>query len=465
NIDVAIELMGRYTNIVVINGEGKVVDALKRVDADASNIRQLLPGVVYKLPPNRDNPTLMEQPQEVIDRAFTVDAPLNTAIMKSCQGIGPVIAREISFRALGGRDVYANCLDEIQKAQVITVVGQMVEQYNHPRYTTVFDGEGKPCEFSFMPLTQYVGLEQREYNSLNDLLCDYYSKKDQGERLRQKGKDLNKLTQNLIDRTQRKQAARREELAESIDSDRYRLYGELLTANIYKTQRGMKNVTVENYYTNEDVSIPLDVKLNGTQNAQKYYKEYKKRQTAIKVLTTLIAQGDIELEYLKTIAYAISAAQGESELGAIRSELQQSGYIKSGRQKEKKPKPQDFIRYTSSDGFLILVGRNNLQNDKLTMKTARGRDLWFHVKKAPGSHVVVVSEGEDIPLATQNEAAMIAVVHSSQKDAGKVAVDYTFVKNIKKTGDLKPGMVIYDTNESAYITPDMQIIDKLDKKG
>ncbi|MEG1801318.1 MAG: NFACT RNA binding domain-containing protein, partial [Oscillospiraceae bacterium] len=138
---------------------------------------------------------------------------------------------------------------------------------------------------------------------------------------------------------------------------------------------------------------------------------------------------------------------------------------KSGRQKEKKPKPQDFIRYTSSDGFLILVGRNNLQNDKLTMKTARGRDLWFHVKKAPGSHVVVVSEGEDIPLATQNEAAMIAVVHSSQKDAGKVAVDYTFVKNIKKTGDLKPGMVIYDTNESAYVTPDMQIIDKLEKKG
>ncbi|MEG2927957.1 MAG: NFACT RNA binding domain-containing protein [Oscillospiraceae bacterium] len=464
NIDVAIELMGRYTNIVVINGEGKVVDALKRVDADASNIRQLLPGVMYKLPPNRDNPTLMEQPQEVIDRAFTVDAPLNTAIMKSCQGIGPVIAREISFRALGGRDVYANCLDEIQKAQVITVVGQMVEQYNHPRYTTVFDGEGKPCEFSFMPLTQYVGLEQREYNSLNDLLCDYYSKKDQGERLRQKGKDLYKLTQNLIDRTQRKQAARRDELADSIDSDRYRLYGELLTANIYKTQRGMKSVTVENYYTNEDVSIPLDVKLNGTQNAQKYYKEYKKRQTAIKVLTTLIAQGDIELEYLKTIAYGISEAQCESELGAIRSELQQSGYIKIGRQKEKKPKPQDFIRYTSSDGFLILVGRNNLQNDKLTMKTARGRDLWFHVKKAPGSHVVVVSEGEDIPLATQNEAAMIAVVHSSQKDAGKVAVDYTFVKNIKKTGDLKPGMVIYDTNESAYVTPDMQIIAKLDKK-
>ncbi|MEG3030622.1 MAG: NFACT family protein, partial [Oscillospiraceae bacterium] len=150
-------------------------------------------------------------------------------------------------------------------------------------------------EFSFMPLTQYVGLEQREYNSLNDLLCDYYSKKDQGERLRQKGKDLYKLTQNLIDRTQRKQAARRDELADSIDSDRYRLYGELLTANIYKTQRGMKSVTVENYYTNEDVSIPLDVKLNGTQNAQKYYKEYKKRQTAIKVLTTLIAQGDIVL--------------------------------------------------------------------------------------------------------------------------------------------------------------------------
>lgn len=465
NLDMAIELMGRYANIVVINGEGKIIDALKRIDADASSVRQLLPGLTYKLPPNKENPNLITQAQQVLDKVFEFDAPVNSAFMKSCQGIGPVIAREIAFRSLGGKEVYGNSLEENQKAAVITTVGKVLEYYHHPQYTTIFDAQGMPCEFSFLPLTQYIGFEQKQHATLGGLLDEYYSQKDKSERLRQKGKDLHKLTQNLVDRTQRKQIARREELVDSIDSDRYRLYGELLTANIYKAQRGMKSVEVNNYYTNTDITIPLDIRMNATQNAQKYYKEYKKRQTAVKMLSKLIAEGDMELEYLKTVAYAIADAQLESELMAIRSELHQSGYIKYYKQKEKKQKPQDFIRYVSSDGFLILVGRNNLQNDKLTLKTARGRDLWFHTKNAPGSHVVVVSEGEDIPASTQNEAAMLAVVHSSQKGSTKVAVDYTFIKNVKKTNDLKPGMVIYDTNETAYVTPDMQILSKLEKKS
>ena len=462
-LDLAVELMGRYANIVAINQDGKVIDAMKRVDADASSVRQLLPGLTYKLPPNRDSPHLIEETQQVLDKVFSFDAPLNSAFMKNTLGIGPVIAREIAYRALGDRDVYAAYLSDEQKQTVTDVVEKVKEYYNNPQYTTVYDDNGKPSEFSFMPLMQYGDLSTKSYESLNVLLDEYYAQKDKAERLRQKGKDLYRLTQTLTERTQRKQVARKEELEESRDSEKYKIYGELLTANLWQLEKGMKNIKVLNYYTNEEITIPLDVKLNGNQNAQKYYKEYKKRQTAVKMLTDLIKQGEIELEYLKSINYAVQEAQNEAELMAIRSELHGAGYIKYYKQRDKKQKPQDFIKYISSDGFLICVGRNNLQNDKLTMKTARGKDMWFHTKKAPGSHVVVISEGADIPLKTQNEAAMLAVYHSSLKDSARVEIDYTFVKNIKKTNDLKPGMVIYDTYESAVITPDMEVINSLER--
>ncbi|MBR2503352.1 MAG: NFACT family protein [Oscillospiraceae bacterium] len=462
-LDLAVELMGRYANIVAINNQGKVIDAMKRVDADASSVRQLLPGLTYKLPPNRDNPHLIDETKQVLDKVFAFDAPLNTAFMKNTLGIGPVIAREIAYRALGDRDVYAAYLNDEQRQSVKDAVDTVVGYYNNPQYTTVYDESGKPSEFSFMPLMQYGGLPTKKYESLNVLLDEYYAQKDRAERLRQKGKDLYRLTQTLTERTQRKQVARKEELEESRDSEKYKIYGELLTANLWQLEKGMKSIKVLNYYTNEEITIPLDVKLNGNQNAQKYYKEYKKRQTAVKMLTDLIKQGEIELEYLKSINYAVQEAQNEAELMAIRSELHGAGYIKYYKQRDKKQKPQDFIKYISSDGFLICVGRNNLQNDKLTMKTARGKDMWFHTKKAPGSHVVVISEGADIPLRTQNEAAMLAVHHSSLKDSARVEIDYTFVKNIKKTNDLKPGMVIYDTYESAVITPDMDIISSLER--
>ena len=462
-LDLAVELMGRYANIVAINQDGKVIDAMKRVDADASSVRQLLPGLTYKLPPNRENPNLIGETEQVLEKVFAFDAPLNTAFMKNTQGIGPVIAREIAYRAVGDRDVYAAYLNVAQQQAVKKAVYDIVELYNNPRYTTVYDENGKPSEFSFIPLKQYEGLESKNYDSLNILLDEYYAQKDKAERLRQKGKDLYRLTQTLTERTQRKQVARQEELLESQDSEKFKIYGELLTANLWQLEKGMKSVKVLNYYTNEEIVIPLDSKLNGNQNAQKYYKEYKKRQTAVKMLTELIKQGEIELEYLKSISYAVGEAQNEAELMAIRSELHGAGYIKYFKQREKKQKPQDFIKYISSDGFLICVGRNNLQNDRLTMKTARGKDMWFHTKKAPGSHVVVFSEGNDIPLRTQNEAAMLAVHHSSLKDSARVEIDYTFVKNIKKTNDLKPGMVIYDTYESAVITPDMEVIGKLER--
>ena len=462
NIDIAAELMGRYANLVIINGDGKIIDAMKRVDADASSVRQLLPGLMYKLPPNRDNPKFISQTEAVLEKVFAFNGTVDQAFLRSSQGMGPVVAREIAYLAHTG-DYYADKLPEIYEKAVKDAAYKVVEYFNNPQYTVVYNQQGNPSEYSFLPLTQYEGLQTKSFDSINSLLDEYYSEKDKAERLRQKGKDLHKLVQNLVERTTRKQIARKEELAQSTDNEKYRIYGELLTANLWQLEKGMKKVEVLNYYDNSTVTIPLDPKLTGNQNAQKYYKEYKRKQTAVKMLTMLISQGEIELEYLQTVSYSVNNAANEAELMAIRAELHGAGYLKYYKNKEKKQKPQDFIRYISSDGFLILVGRNNLQNDRLTMKTARGKDMWFHTKNAPGSHVVVMSEGADIPLTTQNEAAMLAVYHSSQKGSAKVEVDYTFVKNIRKTNDLKPGMVIYDTYESAAIVVDDDVIAKLEE--
>lgn len=459
-LEIAAELMGRYANLVLINGDGRIIDAMKRVDADASALRQLLPGLVYKLPPRKDSPVFVSRTRQVLEKVFAFDGPVDKALLKCSMGMSPVIAREIAGLS-GVGDTSASKLTVNRQQQVRRAAEKVLEYYHNPSFTVVYGHDGMPAEYSFMPLSQYRGLESRSYDSLNRLLDEYYSEKDRAERLRQKGKDLHKLVQNLLDRAQRKQIARKEELAQSEDNDKYRIYGELLTANLYKLEKGMKSVSVENYYDGITVTIPLDPKLGGNRNAQKYYREYKRKQTAVKMLTKLIRQGEIELEYLNSVAYNVASASGEKELMAIREELHGAGYLKYYKNRDKKQKPRDFIRYTSSDGFLILVGRNNLQNERLTMKTARGKDMWFHVKKAPGSHVVVMSEGRDIPLKTQNEAAMLAVYHSSLKGSPKVEVDYTFVKNIRKTADLKPGMVIYDIYESAPVTVDEKALSEL----
>lgn len=247
-----------------------------------------------------------------------------------------------------------------------------------------------------------------------------------------------KTVHNLHERAVRKAAARREEQAQSAASEELRVYGELLSANLWAIQRGAKNVTLTNYYDGKEVTIPLDVRLSPSANAQKYFKEYKKKQTAARMLTELIAESDAEAEYLATVQYEVETAEGEAALAEIRAELKSQGYLKYYKAKDKKQKPADFLRYVSSDGFPILVGRNNAQNDRLTLKTARGRDVWFHVKNAPGSHAVVLSGGQPVPDTTKTEAAVLAAVHSSQNGGAKVQVDYTEVRNVWKANGQSP---------------------------
>jgi len=263
-------------------------------------------------------------------------------------------------------------------------------------------------------------------------------------------------------------AVRRDELAASGKSEKLRLYGELLSANLYMAQKGMSSITVPNWYDEgKEVTIPLDLRFSPSQNAQNFFKNYKKKQTAARMLVDLLAEGEKEIAYLETVLYEVETAAGEAALNEIRAELKGQGYLKYYKQRDKRQKPADFLRFTSSDGFEILVGRNNAQNDKLTLHTARGKDLWFHVQKAPGSHVVVMSRGEDIPDTTRQEAAELAVIYSSAYKAGtgaKVAVDTTEVKNIWKANGAKPGMVLYEVYTTVYITPRDGLEEQLKQK-
>lgn len=468
----AAELMGRYCNLVLFRREkmdgaladGKIIDALKRVDFEDSEIRQLLPGLPYTLPPKPDSPDFLTAPfSSIAEKLAGGEKPLSEALRRAVGGVGPVVAREATFRALGENDPPAGMLGEEEMTALEKAVDSIRADYEvGGRPNLVRKPDGTPAEFSFTPLTQYQpGYELAEYGSFSALLEGYYAERDRHERLRQKSKALRKTVQNLYDRAVRKQAARREDLVDSELSDHLREKGDLLMGNLHAFSKGEACVTLQNWTDGQDVTIQLDPRLSPSANAQKYYKEYKKKQTAAKVLARLIEAGQREVEYLATVLYEVDEAKGEAALGEIRAELKGQGYLKYYKQRDKRQKPADFLRYKSGDGFLILVGRNNAQNEKLSLKTARGKDLWFHVKNAPGSHVVVISEGADIPLKTQNEAAMLAVWHSSQKNSAKVPVDYTIVKNLRKTGDLPPGMVLYDHYETAYVTPEPEVLEGL----
>ena len=467
---VAAELMGRYSNLVLVQN-GRIIDALKRVDFEDSEIRQLLPGLPYTLPPKPAKPDFLDvSGAQMVAAACEKEQPPAAALGKTVAGVGPVVMREAVCRALGETPAMACDLTAEERARLAAALEELKAEHAAGGAPTAVripqeDGVQKPVEFSWFTPRQYgEGAVLTAYASYSELLEDYYATKDRAERLRQKSRELYKAVHNLHERAVRKQAARKEELAQSTKADTLRLYGELLQANLWACRKGDRQVTVQNYYTGEEVTIKLDPRLAPNENAQKYFKDYKKKQTAAVMLQKLLVEGESEIEYLSTVLYEVESAPGEQALNEIRAELKGQGYLKYYKQRDRKQKPADFLRYTSSDGFEILVGRNNLQNDKLTLHTARGKDVWFHVQKAPGSHCVVMSRGEDVPDTTRQEAAELAVLHSSQNGGAKVAVDTTEVKNIWKANGAKPGMVLYEVYTTVYVTPREGLQEALRKK-
>ena len=469
-LSLVIEIMGKYSNIILVDGQGKIVDALKRVDEEMSSQRLVQPGLAYELPPAQNKPCMLEcQPEEIVEAIVhqPKNQSLNKGILNALQGLSPVVCREIEHQVGRGQELFTRDLTQEQRERLRFFLERL--------FTTVRDtaGEpymvtkikGKPMEFSFLNIVQYGTLASvSRWEDFSSLLDEFYEERDRQDRMRVKAQDLLRLLANASERLSRKINLQRGELARSEDREHLRVCGDLINANLYRIERGSAFADLENFYDeNRLMRVKLDPALNATQNAQKYYKEYHKAKTAQQVLGEQIAQAEQELLYVDSVFDCLSRAQSESELNEIRQELREEGYLKAVRDKRKPPAPLAPLEFVSSEGFRILVGRNNRQNDKLTLKQANNNDIWLHTKNIPGSHTIIVTGGRQPGDATLKEAAMLAAYHSRAKDSSQVPVDYTQVRYVSKPQGAKPGMVIYVHYQTLFVTPQHELTEKLKK--
>lgn len=469
-LTVAIEIMGRHSNIILIDETGRVIDSIKRIDDTMSSVRPILPGVRYTLPPAQDKLDLIDVTLEQIEQRLRTgkDTPLSKALLSAVQGVSPIVCREIANYVFLGDDRVISEMTENHFDRLrffLTKVIDYAKNYTGTP-TSVIDSRKKPMDFSFMDIHQYGGsMFTRTYDTYSQLLDDFYTQRDNIQRMRHRSADLLKVLANTADRIARKLSLQQKELADCSDRETWKIYGDLINANLYSIQKGDRTATLINFYDENqaEVTIPLDPRKTPAQNAQKYYGEYRKADTAEKKLRELIEEGQQEAIYIDSVFDALTRAQTNDELSAIRAELAEQGYLRKKGPAPKKGKETKLApkRYRSDDGFLILVGRNNVQNDQLTLKDARGRDVWFHTKNIPGSHTIVVSDGQEVPDSTLNQAAIIAAANSKAADSAQVPVDYTLIKNVKKPRGAKPGMVIYVNYQTAYVTPDFELEKRL----
>lgn len=469
-LTVAIEIMGRHSNIILIDETGRVIDSIKRIDDTMSSVRPILPGVRYTLPPAQDKLDLIDVTPEQIEQRLRTgkDTPLSKALLSAVQGVSPIVCREIANYVFLGDDRVISEMTENHFDRLrffLTKVIDYAKNYTGTP-TSVIDSRKKPVDFSFMDIHQYGGsMFTRTYDTYSQLLDDFYTQRDNIQRMRHRSADLLKVLANTADRIARKLNLQQKELADCSDRETWKIYGDLINANLYSIQKGDRTATLINFYDENqaEVTIPLDPRKTPAQNAQKYYGEYRKADTAEKKLRELIEEGQQEAIYIDSVFDALTRAQTNDELSAIRAELAEQGYLRKKGPAPKKGKETKLApkRYRSDDGFLILVGRNNVQNDQLTLKDARGRDVWFHTKNIPGSHTIVVSDGQEVPDSTLNQAAIIAAANSKAADSAQVPVDYTLIKNVKKPRGAKPGMVIYVNYQTAYVTPDFELEKRL----
>ena len=469
-LTLAAEIMGRHSNLILIGPDGLVIDAIKRVDWDMSSVRPVLPGLPYSPPPaagGKVDLSLFPPAGLLAAVERGPDGPVSRALLAASHGLSPLLCREAAHLACRGKDPAVSALTEEDKQRLAFYLGRIRDAAltgeGRKPYILYKEG-GAPLDFSFLPITQYgLSAVGREMESFSSLLDAFYAQKDNAERMKQRAHDLLRVLTNASERTARKLARQKEELARSGDRDKKRIYGDLIHANLHAIGRGASEAELGNYYDPEcrTVKVPLDPSLSAAQNAQKYYKEYRKAQTAEQILAQQIAEGEEELRYIDTVFDALSRAASGREVEELREELAAGGYLRLQRGRQKPPPPLGPLRFTSDDGFTILVGRNNVQNDKLTLRTARGNDVWFHTKNIPGSHVIVCTEGRTPPDRTLEQAAILAALHSRAAGSAMVPVDYTAVRNVKKPAGAKPGMVIYETNQTAYVTPDPALADRL----
>ena len=461
-----LEIMGRHSNLILVDASERVIDSIKRVGNEVSSVRMVLPGVSYEPPPAQDKLNLLETDIEEIMERFCSGRETDPAraVMNILQGMSPLLARELSFRALKGQDIEKERLSGyyLKRFRKEFLLLRRILTDDSADCTVVTDDARKIRDFTLMDVTQYgASVSKAHYDSPSGLLDQFYEERDRTGRMKQRSHDLLRLLVNATERITKKLVLQREELARCENREELKMKGDLLNANLYRIKKGDRKAVVQNFYIEgcPEVVIPLDVRLTPAQNAQKYYSEYRKAATAEDKLRELMASSEKELVYLDSVFDAVSRTDGESELAEIREELAGEGYIRASRQKNGRSlKPQPPLRYKSSDGFSILCGRNNKQNDTLTLKTAKKNDIWMHTQGIAGSHVIIETEGRKVPDRTLTEAAMIAAYNSKGRDSAKVAVDYTLVKNVRKPNGAKPGMVIFTDYQTAYVTPEKELV-------
>ena len=451
----AVELMGRASNVILIDETGNIVDCMRRADFGEGAYRRLLPGMLYRLPQRPEKPCFFETGSEE-RRALWANsggAEPERWLMDTFYGLSPLIAREIAHRA-GSPEGMGAAMDALCES---VAAGEFTP--------TLLLMEGKAPDVTYMRITQYgqaARCERRE--SFSALLDECYAGRDRAERMRRASHDTMKSVRTLRDRQARKLAQQREELKKTADREELRRRGDLITANLYRAQKGARTLLCTDYYTEgcPEVEIRLDPLKTPQQNAAAAYREYKKAVAAEGHLTALIASGEKQLDYLESVLDELSRVESEKDVADIRRELEGAGVLKAKRGvKQAKPKPRGPFRYVSSGGYEILAGRSNGQNDELTTRTARRGDIWLHTQKVHGSHVIIRTDGAPVDEQTLAEAAAIAVWHSQAREGGKAPVDYTEVRNVKKPSGSLPGKVIYTNYKTLMAEADEKLVSSL----
>lgn len=450
-----IEIMGHFSNIIFVDEKGLIIDALRQVDYTTSSKRQVLPALPYELPPKQGKEVFNG---ENINIDFSLDIRADKYLTDKYLGFSPLISRELVFSATGQTDTRLAEFSQAQREKFIFSLKMLNETLTQNNYAPCVIFDGKPVEFYYKNIGQYgANALVKSYETFSEAIEAFYLEKDEQEHVKRLSGDILKVITNAQTRIAKKIEAQLADIAECEKALKFKDMGDLITANIYLLKQGQEKASLMDYTKDppQETVIELDKSLTPARNAQRYYKKYKKAVTALEILNVQIPEGEKELIYLDSVFEELVRAKTSADVDEIRAELSESGYMKKSQQKKNPKKAKTYApkipSVVSADGFTIYIGKNNLQNDYLTLRMADKRDIWFHTKEYPGSHVVVAANGEKVPDSTLNEAAEIAAKNSKAGTGGLVAVDYTEIKNVKKQPGAKPGMVIYTTYKTAYI--------------
>lgn len=452
-----IELMGKHSNIIFLDDKNQIIDSVKHISAAVSSVREVLPGREYFIPCAEDKLDPLNMNEDDFAQAFSQKPmPAAKAIYTTLTGFSPIMSEEILYRAKINSDIPANVLDKSEVENIYSELCKLISDIKAEKYEPAIYLNGKePVEFSAVNLSVYSDKDVENNESVSYILRNFYAQKNIITRIRQKSSDLRKIVQTLLERNVKKYDLQLKQLKDASKKDKYKVYGELLNTYGYNVEAGAKELTCDNYYTGEPITIPLDPTKSALENAQKYFDKYGKLKRTEEALTLQSADTKKEIDHLESIAASIDIALKETDLTQIKEEMMDFGYIRRKGSSKKVKIVSKPLHYLSSDGFDIYVGKNNYQNDELTFKFANGGDWWFHAKKMPGSHVIVKSNNAELPDRVFEEAAALAAYYSSGRSMGKVEIDYVQKKEVKKPSGAAPGFVVYYTNYSMIANADI----------